>query len=38
LVWIAMSYMRKYKKLPVEMETVIAPDPAHIIAFRNLKS
>ena len=37
LIWIASIYMRKFKKLPVEIETVIATDPAHIIAFRELE-
>jgi len=37
LVWLAFRYIRKLKKSTGEIETVIIPDPAHIIAFRELE-
>lgn len=37
LVWIIIIYMRRHKKLPSRTETIINPDPAHVIAFRKLE-
>ena len=37
LVWLAMRFIRKLKKSKTGVETVTDPDPAHIIAFRELK-
>lgn len=36
LVWLALRYIRKLKKSAGEIETITFPDPAHIIAFREL--
>ncbi len=37
LVWFAIRFIRKLKKSKTEVEAVIDPDPAHIIAFRELE-
>ena len=37
LVWLAIRFIRKLKKSKKGVEAVIDPDPAHIIAFRELK-
>ncbi len=37
LVWFAIRYIRKYKKPELETETILIPDPAHVIAFRELE-
>ncbi|MDO9339365.1 MAG: hypothetical protein Q7T72_02410, partial [Bacteroidales bacterium] len=37
LVWLAIRFIRKLKKPKTGVETVIDPDPAHIIAFRELE-
>lgn len=37
LVWFAIKYIREHKKSGNELETVINPDPAHVIAFRELE-
>ena len=37
LVWFAIRYIRKHKKSATGEETVINPDPAHVIAFRELE-
>ena len=37
LVWLAIRFIRKLKKSKTGVEAVIDPDPAHIIAFRELK-
>ena len=37
LVWFAIRYIRKLKKSGNVEETVINPDPAHVIAFRELE-
>jgi hypothetical protein len=37
LVWLAVRYIRKLKKSAGEIETIIIPDPAHVIAFRKLE-
>jgi low affinity Fe/Cu permease len=37
LVWAAIRFIRKLKKSKTGVETVAAPDPAHVIAFRELE-
>jgi hypothetical protein len=37
LVWLAIRFLRKLKKSKTGIEAVIDPDPAHIIAFRELE-
>lgn len=37
LVWLAIRFIRKLKKSKTGVEAVFDPDPAHIIAFRELK-
>ncbi|MDO9341365.1 MAG: hypothetical protein Q7T72_12680, partial [Bacteroidales bacterium] len=37
LVWLAIRFIRKLKKSKKGVEAVIDPDPAHIIAFRELE-
>lgn len=37
LVWLAIRFIRKLKKSKTGVEAVIDPDPAHIIAFRELE-
>lgn len=37
LVWLAIRFIRKLKKSKNGIEVVIDPDPAHIIAFRELE-
>lgn len=37
LVWLAIRFIRKLKKSKTGDEAVIDPDPAHIIAFRELE-
>jgi hypothetical protein len=37
LVWLAIRFIRKFKKSKTEVETAIDPDPAHVIAFRELE-
>jgi hypothetical protein len=37
LVWAAIRFIRKLKKSKRGVETVINPDPAHVIAFRELE-
>jgi hypothetical protein len=37
LAWFAVIYIKKHKKSGGETETVIIPDPAHIIAFHELE-
>lgn len=37
LVWAAIRFIRKLKKSKTGVETVTAPDPAHVIAFRELE-
>jgi hypothetical protein len=37
LVWLAYRYIKKHKASDHETEVVIIPDPAHIIAFRELE-
>ena len=37
LTWFAVRYVKKLKRSRGEIETVIIPDPAHIIAFRELE-
>jgi hypothetical protein len=37
LVWLAIRLVRKLKKSETGRETYIAPEPAHIIAFRELE-
>jgi hypothetical protein len=36
-IWFAIRFIRKLKKTKTEVETVIDPDPAHVIAFRELE-
>jgi hypothetical protein len=36
-IWAAIRFIRKLKKTKTEIETVIDPDPAHVIAFRELE-
>jgi hypothetical protein len=37
VVWLIYRYIKKYRKSDHRTETVIIPDPAHIIAFRELE-
>ena len=37
LVWTAIRFIRKLKKSKTAVEAVIDPDPAHVIAFRELE-
>jgi len=37
LVWAAIIFLRKLKKSKTGVETVYNPDPAHVIAFRELE-
>jgi hypothetical protein len=37
VVWIAVRYIRKFRKSEKEVEIIINPDPAHVIAFRELE-
>jgi hypothetical protein len=37
LIWAVIRYIRKRKKIEKGIEVVINPDPAHIIAFRELE-
>jgi len=37
LIWFAIRFIRKLKKSKTGIEAVIDPDPAHIIAFRELE-
>jgi hypothetical protein len=37
LIWAAIRFMRKFKKSDKGVEVVIDPDPAHVIAFRELE-
>jgi hypothetical protein len=37
LAWAIMRFIRKMKKSAAGVETVINPDPAHVIAFRDLE-
>lgn len=37
LAWFALKYMRKPKKPEKVIETIVNPDPAHVIAFRELE-
>jgi hypothetical protein len=37
IIWAAIRYIRKLKKSKSEVKTVINPDPAHVIAFRELE-
>jgi len=37
LTWLALRYFRKFKSSGREIEPVLVPDPAHIIAFRELE-
>lgn len=37
LIWAGIRFLRKLKKSKTEVETVIDPDPAHVIAFRELE-
>jgi hypothetical protein len=37
LVWLAIRFIRKLKKSKTGVDAVIDPDPAHIIAFRELE-
>jgi len=37
IVWAAIRYLPKLKRINKEVEKVIDPDPAHIIAFRELE-
>jgi hypothetical protein len=37
LVWVAIFYLRKIKRSKKGIEPVINPDPAHVIAFRELE-
>jgi hypothetical protein len=37
IAWFAYRYIKKYKRSEQETETIVIPDPAHIIAFRELE-
>jgi hypothetical protein len=37
LIWLAVRYIKKLKRAGGETKTIIIPDPAHIIAFRELE-
>jgi hypothetical protein len=37
LAWIALRFIKKFKKSPEEAEVEINPDPAHVIALRELE-
>lgn len=37
IAWLTMKYIKNHKKIKVWNEPVINPDPAHIIAFRELE-
>jgi hypothetical protein len=37
LVWFVIRYIQEHKKSGNDLETVINPDPAHVIAFRELE-
>ncbi len=37
LAWLAVRYIRKFRKTEGEIEKLVIPDPAHIIAFRELE-
>jgi hypothetical protein len=37
LVWFGLKLLKKYKRSEREVDTIIIPDPAHIIAFRELE-
>jgi hypothetical protein len=37
LAWIAYRYFKKYMKSEHETETIVIPDPAHIVAFHELE-
>jgi uncharacterized repeat protein (TIGR01451 family) len=37
LVWAAIRFIRKLKKTEKGVETIVNPDPAHVIAFRELE-
>jgi hypothetical protein len=37
LTWAIIRYIKKHKKVKVEEEEVVNPDPAHVIAFRELE-
>jgi hypothetical protein len=37
LIWAGIRFIRKFKKSKKEVETIINPDPAHVIAFRELE-
>jgi len=37
ILWAAILYIRKIKKSGTGLQTVINPDPAHVIAFRELE-
>jgi hypothetical protein len=36
-IWVVIRLLRRFKKQKKEPETIINPDPAHIIAFRDLE-
>lgn len=37
LIWVAIRYLRKLKKSETGKETYLPPEPAHVIAFRELE-
>lgn len=37
LAWLALAYLRKRKKTESDVVEVVNPDPAHIVAFRELR-
>lgn len=38
LIWFTIRYIRSHKKIKSGIEPVINPDPAHVIAFRELEN
>lgn len=36
-IWVIIRILKRFKKIKKEPETVINPDPAHVIAFRELE-
>ena len=37
LIWLLFRYIRKYKKNKREVSIYVSPDPAHVVAFRELE-
>jgi hypothetical protein len=36
-IWVAMVYYKRFRKKSEEVEEIVNPDPAHVIAFRDLE-